>query len=374
MNILLTGATGDLGAAYLNYLNKIDLKQEYQFYCLVRADNDQLARERLKCADENDLHSRIVVVRGDISSKNLGMNEILYQQLTKKINIIIHCAADVRFNQKRESIFSTNYDGTKNILELARQCTVAEQFQYLLYFSTAYTAGKTYGVISPDERSERMFNNTYEESKYFSELLVCSYCSENKIPYIIYKPSIIIGSSETGYISERSILYHFIMLYQQLFHGTILPVRKKGKLDLVAMNYVVKASWELAVNGNCFGQCFHLTCGKEQTVPSSTFTRIIVEELGLDGVKFVAEDVWEQEVLPNAKINDSELYKKLSQLRLASKISGYNSYFNSENPIFDNTDTERILVTRNIVAEDPESVLRKCIRYAKLNYLCHNGT
>ena len=143
----------------------------------------------------------------------------------------------------RDELFEVNYNGTKNALELAKELG-AERF---FYISTAYTVGKNkIGVeqlYSPDDE----YHNPYEESKVKSEHLAFSYSDYMDVS--IYRPSIIVGDSETGEADSKFTLYGFmraldifkrrVMRSNDQLHDTFRVIaNKEGTSNFVPVNYV----------------------------------------------------------------------------------------------------------------------------------------
>lgn len=94
--ILLTGATGHLGIHFLPEL--LAPKQIDTIVCLVRGKDQNEAESRLTNAlNRYDLMSqvdmsRVRVVVGDVSKDNMGITKEEYDELTGKVDAIVHCA------------------------------------------------------------------------------------------------------------------------------------------------------------------------------------------------------------------------------------------------------------------------------------------
>ncbi len=199
MTIFLTGTTGFLGGKLLaNLLQTTD----HTLYVLVR---DMAKAERLVASLPGNTESRIRLLQGDITKVNCGLDAMEIDELTGNIDIFYHLAALVKFDEElRKELFAINYDGTKHALELAKLLSAKKFF----YVSTAYTIGKhEYGVekLYPIEAEG---HNPYEESKVKSEHLAFSYADDMDVS--IFRPSIIVGDSETGEADSEFTLYGFM--------------------------------------------------------------------------------------------------------------------------------------------------------------------
>lgn len=117
----------------------------------MRSKKNRSSRERLEqvCKgpvfrhlskhDANFLH-RIEIVAGDLSKPNLGIgNEIVLKELCENIEIVIHAAADVRFNEPLYDLILCNLMGTRDLLNLSKRMTNLNVF---IYLSTAFSNTK----------------------------------------------------------------------------------------------------------------------------------------------------------------------------------------------------------------------------------------
>lgn len=60
-------------------------------------------------------------VTGDIEEDNLGLSASDSQLIYNSVNIVIHSAATVRFNEPIKIALNTNVLGTRRILDMCRQ-------------------------------------------------------------------------------------------------------------------------------------------------------------------------------------------------------------------------------------------------------------
>lgn len=144
--IFLTGATGYLGAHMLREL----LEQGAdKVICLLRNYSDVRLRETLNqyFGEAFYLHNwgRIETVCGDISACKLGLSESVYGQLTKRPDLIINCAADVRHFAPEEELSRANVKGTEEMLAFAKACGCD-----FVHMSTVSVAGE-YLYQAPEE-------------------------------------------------------------------------------------------------------------------------------------------------------------------------------------------------------------------------------
>lgn len=67
-----------------------------------------------------EVRKKLVCVSGDCSLPALGLKAADVNLLSFKINVVLHSAATVKFNEKLKFAFDINVNGTKRVLSLCR--------------------------------------------------------------------------------------------------------------------------------------------------------------------------------------------------------------------------------------------------------------
>ena len=127
------------------------------------------------------------------------------------------------------------------------------------YIGTAYVAGRRQGPITEDQLDEgQEHHNTYERSKMEAEKVVREQCS--RLPIAIYRPSIVIGEASTGRISRHSAFFRVLEMVRR---GGLkaLPGDPGALLDLVPLDYCIRAVEIISRDPGSLGRCYHLTAG-----------------------------------------------------------------------------------------------------------------
>ena len=134
-----------------------------------------------------------------------------------------------------------NVLGTENILAF---CESLPCFKKLHYVSTCYVSGKHEGTfLESDLDLGQKFNNFYESTKFEAEMRVREKMAKG-LPASIYRPSIVVGNSQTGETQKFDGPYFIIQWLLRQGKFAILP--KLGNPDrytinLVPSNYVLDA-------------------------------------------------------------------------------------------------------------------------------------
>ncbi|MDE3130041.1 MAG: SDR family oxidoreductase [Acidobacteriota bacterium] len=271
--VFLTGATGFIGMEVLvRYLER----GSRPVTCLVRAKSDTAARERLDkildqlIANGAELFAhRVDAVAGEMTEADLGLSDTARKRLAGEVTTIVHCAANVAFDQELEDARRVNLGGTTRMLEFARLAHRRGGLDRYAQVSTAYVAGTHTGCFTEDDLDVGQgFRNTYEQSKFESEQLIRSEAGD--LPWIVLRPSIVVGDRSSGWTSAFNVMYWPLRaLSTGLFRA--VPAMPESPLDVVSVDYVADAIYELCESPQEAHRTFHLTAGAD----ASSFSEIV---------------------------------------------------------------------------------------------------
>ncbi len=240
---LLTGATGLIGGELCRLL----LKSGWNVIALVRSDASVLGN-----SGEVIVSDALARLSGDISQSHCGLDPAAQTRLNKQADIVIHCAASTAFNASDDYYARTNSGGTANVLALAPD-------KPFLHISTAYVCGARDGPIAeatcPDDT---VFGNGYEKSKAAAEKLV----EQSGRPFLIARPSIVVGAENDGRIRRFDAIYGTFKLLAE-GHVRSVPATSGASFNFVPIDYVAEALLALANHHSRFaGQHVHL-CARD---------------------------------------------------------------------------------------------------------------
>lgn len=261
MSTLITGATGFLGREIVLRL----LKEQTPLTLLIRGKDDadaqrrgdKLVEELVGREQAAAARKRITVARGDIEQDRLGMDDKTWDRVASTTSAVIHGAASVSFTLPIAEARNVNLEGTRRVLDLAKQARARVD-----YVGTAYVAGDREGIAYEDELDVgQPFRNTYEQTKMEAEKLVRERRSEQ--PIAMFRPSIIVGDSQTGRTASFKVLYWPLKLYAQGF-ARVVPGRRATPVDVVPSDYVVDAILAIRKREDSVGQCYTLAAGLDR--------------------------------------------------------------------------------------------------------------
>ncbi|MBD2245045.1 non-ribosomal peptide synthetase [Nostoc sp. FACHB-888] len=256
-NILLTGATGFVGAFLLYEL----LQQTHaDIYCLVRAANAEEGKKRIQSCLEsyllwNETFSyRIIPVVGNLSKPLLGLSRQGFQELAELIDVIYHNGAWVHHTSPYSTLKGANVLGTQEVLRLASQVKIKP-----VHFIS------TNGVFSPEGYSGvkivqeqdnlndyQVPSGGYTQSKWVAEKLV-NIARDRGLPVTIHRIGRVSGHSKTGVFNQNDFLYRLIIgciKLEKVPDGNMIE-------DMAPVDYVSKAVVHLSRQEKSIGKAFH---------------------------------------------------------------------------------------------------------------------
>jgi long-chain acyl-CoA synthetase len=247
------------------YLEKTDRR----ILALIRASDDDEAQRRLDetlaagAGDPGSWRERVRAVRGDIEQPGLGLSERARAELAGEVSDVLHVAASVSFSLPLERSRQINVDGTRRLLEFAELCDRHGGLRRFSYVSTAYVAGTHEGEFGEHQLDVGQgFRNPYEQSKFEAEQLVAEW--RERLPIQVFRPSIIVGERETGWTSSFNVLNSPLKAFSR---GTspAMPGERGAPVDVVPVDYVADAIFELSSSPGAENATYHLVAGERAT-------------------------------------------------------------------------------------------------------------
>jgi len=258
MSYFVTGGTGFIGRNLIDQL----IQRKGNIYVLVRRGSSK----KFKALSDrwgNDA-KRVVAVSGDLTKKNLGIKKAQLDELQGKVKHVFHLAAVYDLSADMASQETVNIDGTQHAMQFAARVK-AKCFHHT---SSIAAAGLYRGVFREDMFDEaENLDHPYFRTKHNSEGLVRNDCP---IPFRIYRPAIVVGHSETGEIDKIDGPYYFFKMIQKM--RKMLPPwvptlgLEGGRMNMVPVDFVVKAMDHIAHKPGLNGKCFHLTDPKPKRI------------------------------------------------------------------------------------------------------------
>ena len=250
MTYFVTGATGFIGRHLVHELLE---NREGEIFVLVRKGSrarlDALLRSWGK-------PSRVTPVTGDLTKPGLGVSRTWIKNHKNAIDHFFHVAAIYDMTASDDLNEKLNVGGTRAALDLAGALEVGTFHQV----SSVAASGDYHGMFD-----ETMFDvgqglpSAYHRTKFESERIVRE---ESSVPWRVYRPSVVVGHSETGVMDKVDGPYYFFPLFKRMRDNLPqwLPVLgvDLGDTNVVPVDYVAKAMDHIAHQPGLDGQAFHL--------------------------------------------------------------------------------------------------------------------
>jgi NAD(P)-dependent dehydrogenase (short-subunit alcohol dehydrogenase family) len=244
----VTGATGFIGHQLLPLL----LAREGEIHVLVRPGSRHrfaALREQLD-PDGTRLHAVI----GDIAEPGMAISNGDRDRLRGAT--VFHLAAIYDLTASAEDTERANIAGTRHTVELAN-AIAAERFHHV---SSIAVAGRHKGAFTEDMFAEgQQLDHPYFSTKYEAERIVRD---EARIPWRVYRPGMVIGSSQTGEADRIDGPYYAFKLIQtlrsQFPQWTPFVGPEGGPFNLVPVDFVARAMDHIAHLEGLDNRVFHL--------------------------------------------------------------------------------------------------------------------
>ena len=272
-SLLVTGASGLVGSLIVAVLLQreagqivVPLRQKHNPDTFRAAISEEL--EALGCVPSKAMLGRLVVLPLPNEEERL-VAELTPMLRSYRVEEIIHSAGCLSY-ANAQKLFAGNQRLTSQFLELGR----ALDIRRFVYISTAYSCGFVEGPILEQLHAEPASDpNDYTPSKRATEHIV----AKSGFPYLIVRPSIVIGNSENGrYTGKPYGIY-------QLWNGLCRLLCDEYRSLLYAVAPRVPAN---LVHSDAMQAGFYAAFKK---LPDNS----IIHLVSRDDLAPTAEDVWQ---------------------------------------------------------------------------------
>jgi len=210
-----------------------------------------------------EFQARVRILEGDAAALDMGLSGREYRSLANSVTRIHHVAHVSYVGVAREVAEHTNVRGAVEAVELARTC---EHLSCLIHHSTAYVSGDRTGTVYEDQLDEKQgFHNLVQETRMKAELVMQRAMAE--LPIAVLRPTLLVGDSGTGEADRFDGPYLLVMLILGLPKDMAVPLPRPANnpVDIVPVDYVVKAARWIGRHSDAPGHTFHLTSSEQLT-------------------------------------------------------------------------------------------------------------
>ncbi|XP_026734490.1 putative fatty acyl-CoA reductase CG8306 [Trichoplusia ni] len=299
-NFFITGGTGFVGLCLIEKILRC-IPDSGKIYLLMRPKKGKEISERLQEFPKNpvfeklleskstDIFQKLVPIAGDVGEDGLGLSPQDRQTLVENVEVVIHSAATLDFQESLRPTVKINLLGTRRVMEL---CKEAKKLKVMIHVSSGYVNSflteaheKVYeapedaekvislvdtlsddALLEIEKKLLKSHPNTYTFTKHLAEHEVVK-CSDH-FPCTIVRPTMIVASWKEpvpGWTCSKVGPQGFLMGAAK---GVVrrLPLAEKNVADYIPVDVVVNellvAGWEAAKtkSGLSVYHCSSSTC------------------------------------------------------------------------------------------------------------------
>ncbi|KFU82703.1 Thioester reductase domain-containing protein [Amycolatopsis lurida] len=255
---LVTGATGLIGRQFTRLLLTRDDVDKVAL--VVRASSrDKLA----KLVNAWPHPERVTLVTGDLGEPLLGVGQEDRERL-RGVDHVVHLAALYDLTADDEASIKANVEGTAQVIALAADLNAG----CLHHVSSVAVAGDHEGMFTEEmfDVGQRLIT-PYHRTKFEAERLVRE---QQDVPWRVYRPSVVVGNSETGEMDKIDGPYYLFPAISRLAGLPDVPIvgPDLGDTNVVPVDYVAESLNALITTKGLDGRAFHLVNPEPQPVVS----------------------------------------------------------------------------------------------------------
>lgn len=304
-NILLTGATGNMGA----YAAREFIKEGSSVFAIARSRNRKkgMAARRMKRSvlsfggfereyDQAVLDNKFTTIDVDIADAD-ALSQL---KLDYKIDETWHFASSLKYlPNDNDELYQVNIASLNSMIDLHKRHSHDDSRFY--YISTAYIGGKTMSAVKEENlviNNEMQFNNEYERTKLIAENTVMGKIASGEIKGNIFRPSIVVGDRATGSLVNYNGYYLAIKLAVEMkkyfaskkgdLQQLRIHVNKEGAINLIHIDDATDLMLKIRNAGPKNGDIFNIVNGKETKLQS--IFEVIGKQVGYDILLCNGED------------------------------------------------------------------------------------
>ncbi|HKD80592.1 MAG TPA: SDR family oxidoreductase [Candidatus Angelobacter sp.] len=259
-NIVLTGATGYLGAQLLGALAKQSQVENIYLLDSGREGNDVLLKLNANSGHRTHRGNGFV---------SLQESTLQPADISKMMGVI-----DTAFDCELAGALECEFPKVLYVDPLTRwrRWLKHNSTLRLCFLSTTCVVGRRRGLFTEfDLECGQSFHNDWERACYNAERQLRA--SEFAGRTTIFRPSLTVGDSHTGAIYKFSPFYEVL----RLFRGprNLISGDPKARIDIVPVDYVAEAVLAIAAEPGSEGKTYHLISGWEQSKSLRDFVELV---------------------------------------------------------------------------------------------------
>lgn len=208
--VMLTGATGNLGAFILHEL--VNREDVAEVIVLNRAADDRQAMDRTiaslqarRIQVSDDARSRVRALACDLSSPSLGLESKVIEGMRSKVTLVIHSAWAVNFNLGVRSFEQQHIKGTHNLVNFCLSSRLAQKPGFFFCSSVSTASSTPKPALIPERTIPELSHaqkTGYGRSKLVSERITANAMRSTGLHSRVLRIGQLGGDTKTGLWNE----------------------------------------------------------------------------------------------------------------------------------------------------------------------------
>ncbi|BCS04777.1 putative hybrid PKS-NRPS biosynthetic cluster [Aspergillus luchuensis] len=265
--VILTGATGFYGTAFLDHL--LSIPSITRIHCLAIRHNADGSPRQL----EHLISPKVHLYSGNLSHPTLNLTEAEIAHLASTADCIIHNGADVSFVKPYSALRAPNVDSTKFLFNLAISRGIP--FHYISTASVTSLSGKDEFLESsvasyppPMDGSPSGHTVGYTASKWASEVFLEKASTVyTDVPVCIYRPTAITGEGDMAMAATSGGVIESVLDLSRRMRAIPETWSWRGYIDLIGVKKAAEMVVRRVVGGDeaCAGGVrYSHVCGEKR--------------------------------------------------------------------------------------------------------------
>jgi carbohydrate kinase (thermoresistant glucokinase family) len=251
-NVVLTGATGSLGAHVLTQL--VSRPDVETVHCLVRAkDSKDAARRVQKSLMQRKLyhslslsaHRKINALSSDLSDPLLGFDSETHKAVTQGLTGVIHCAWSVNFNLNLSTFEKDCISGVRHLLDLCHAVPLSTPASFD-FCSSVSTVSRCPDIHTPEVAADLDWAQGmgYAQSKCVAEHLCMAAAQKTGVKARVLRVGQIVADTIYGVWNDTEAIP--LMMQSALSIGALPKLQESPSWTPV--DVIAKAVTEIALS------------------------------------------------------------------------------------------------------------------------------
>lgn len=223
---------------------------------LLVTPEDAEAAEAFRASLDPAIQERLTLVPGRLLDMDLGLPGEAIGALLDSVTHVFHAACAQ--TGPRALLRRQNIDATGRLLELALEMRRLCRFSF---FSTAFVSGNRAGLIHEEDlMAGQSFRTAFERTMAEAEQMMRGQMA--RTPITVFRPGSMIGHSRTGETDSLDDGPNYLVRLLVRLPAEVplvLPGTGVVPLNIVPIDYVVRAACTLAQRPEAESRTFHLT-------------------------------------------------------------------------------------------------------------------